>query len=184
MAITTNFSNAIGKQKEMAAMWRGCAETVVSCAETPFSHLPEFEDAQPVLTTTSFTQQCPPSTYTIIFDNLDFYFPLGLLFKNENQTADLVDVLQELQKKYVPRGPEGVSTVLVGGDRLTEGNCRNIQWAFADGATKEERLEGLVFMFEDWHAVRNLLQIHHKIFFKQESSKDHGTLFANMNVLR
>ncbi|KAK7938625.1 hypothetical protein WMY93_001951 [Mugilogobius chulae] len=85
---------------------------------------------------------------------------------------------------YVPMGPGGISTVLVGGDRLTEGNSRNIQWAFADGATKEDRLEGMVFMFEDWHAIRNLLQIHYKIFFKKTSAKDHGTLFANMNTLR
>ncbi|KAK7945428.1 hypothetical protein WMY93_001156 [Mugilogobius chulae] len=67
--------------------------------------------------------------------------PLGLLFKNENKTADLVDVLQYIQKEYVPMGPGGISTVLVGGDRLTEGNSRNIHWAFADGATKEDRLE-------------------------------------------
>ncbi|KAK7880512.1 hypothetical protein WMY93_032854, partial [Mugilogobius chulae] len=110
--------------------------------------------------------------------------PLGLLFKNENKTADLVDVLQYIQKEYVPMGPGGISTVLVGGDRLTEGNSRNIQWAFADGATKEDRLEGMVFMFEDWHTIRNLLQIHYKIFFKKTSAKDHGTLFANMNTLR
>ncbi|KAK7919081.1 hypothetical protein WMY93_010365 [Mugilogobius chulae] len=44
------------------------------------------------------------------------------------------------------------------GDRLTEGNSRNIQWAFADGDTKEDRLEGLTFKFEDWHAIRNLFE--------------------------
>lgn len=37
------------------------------------------------------------------------------------------------------------------GDRLTEANCQNLQWAFADGVTKEDRLEGMVFKFEDWH---------------------------------
>lgn len=61
--------------------------------------------------------------------------------------------------RYVPKGPDGVSTVLVGGDRLTEANCRNIQWAFEDGATKEDRLEGMVFKFEDWHAIRVLFEV-------------------------
>ncbi|CAB1432142.1 unnamed protein product [Pleuronectes platessa] len=111
-------------------------------------------------------------------------YPLGLLFKDENKTSDLVDTLRHLQKEYVPKGPDGVSTVLVGGDRLTEGNCRNIQWAFSDGATKEDRLEGLIFKFEDWHAIRNLFEIYHRIFYDGASSKDHGTLLANMTKLR
>lgn len=59
----------------------------------------------------------------------------------------------------MPKGLGGVADVLVGGDQLTEGNCRNIQWAFADVATKEERLEGMVFKFEDWHAIRNLFEV-------------------------
>ncbi|KAK7912487.1 hypothetical protein WMY93_012698 [Mugilogobius chulae] len=110
-------------------------------------------------------------------------YPLGLIFKNENKTSELIDALEYLQNEYVPKGPDGMSTVVVGGDRLTEGNSRNIQWAFADGVTKEKRLEGMVFRFEDWHAIRNLMEIHFKIFFKTSSAKDHGTLFANMNTL-
>jgi len=61
--------------------------------------------------------------------------------------------------RYVPKGPEGLTELLVGGDRLTEANSRNIQWAFADGDTKEERMEGMVFKFEDWHAIRVLFEV-------------------------
>ncbi|XP_041913014.1 uncharacterized protein LOC121677922 [Alosa sapidissima] len=86
-------------------------------------------------------------------------YPLGLLFKDETHTADLVDVLQHLQQEYVPRCPDGILKVLVGGDRLTEGNCRNAQLAFSEGETEEERLEGLVFKYEDWHAIRNLFEV-------------------------
>ncbi|KAK7939596.1 hypothetical protein WMY93_002922 [Mugilogobius chulae] len=86
--------------------------------------------------------------------------------------------------KYVPKSPHGLSSILVGGDRLTEGNSRNIQWAFADGDTKEDRLEGLTFKFEDWHAIRNLFEIYHHIFYKESAAKDHGTLVSNMNKLR
>lgn len=55
--------------------------------------------------------------------------------------------------------------MLVGGDRLTEGNSRNVQCAFADGETDEQRLEGLVFKFEDWHAIRNLFEVIFFFFF-------------------
>ncbi|XP_056441396.1 uncharacterized protein LOC130378777 [Gadus chalcogrammus] len=112
------------------------------------------------------------------------HYPLGLLFKDETQTADLVDVLQHLQKEYVPRCPDGLEKILIGGDRLTEANSRNIQLAFADGETEEDRLEGLCVKYEDWHAIRKLFEIYHQIFFSEESAKDHGTLHANMNLLR
>ncbi|XP_076140321.1 uncharacterized protein LOC143123086 isoform X1 [Alosa pseudoharengus] len=125
-----------------------------------------------------------PHQYTEDMAKCSTDYPLGLLFKDENKTSDLVDTLRHLQKEYVPKGPDGLSNVLVGGDRLTEGNCRNIQWAFSDGATKEDRLEGLIFKFEDWHAIRNLFEIYHRIFYDGASSKDHGTLLANMTKLR
>uniref|UniRef100_A0AAV2LIY4 DUF6589 domain-containing protein n=1 Tax=Knipowitschia caucasica TaxID=637954 RepID=A0AAV2LIY4_KNICA len=125
-----------------------------------------------------------PHQYSEDMSKCSTDYPLGLLFKDENKTSDLVDTLRHIQKEYVPKGPNGVSNVLVGGDRLTEGNCRNLQWAFSDGATKEDRLEGLVFKFEDWHAIRNLFEIYHRIFYDCTSSKDHGTLHSNMTKLR
>ncbi|XP_072315713.1 uncharacterized protein [Eucyclogobius newberryi] len=124
-----------------------------------------------------------PHQYSEEMSHRSTDYPLGLLFKYENKTGEPVDVLQHLQKEYVPKGPTGVSSVLVGGDRLTEANCKNIQSAFADGATEEDLLEGLAFKFEDWHAVRYLMEIHYKIFFRQDSARDHGTVYANMNVL-
>ena len=38
-------------------------------------------------------------------------------------------------------------------------NSRNIQLAFADGETEEDRLEGLCVKYEDWHAIRNLFEV-------------------------
>ena len=52
-----------------------------------------------------------------------------------------------------------MQTILVGGDRLTEGASRNIQRAFAEGGSTEDRLEGLMFKYEDWHAIRNLYEV-------------------------
>lgn len=45
------------------------------------------------------------------------------------------DILMQVLSRYVPRCPDGLEKILIGGDRLTEGNCRNIQLGFADGET-------------------------------------------------
>ncbi|XP_063054510.1 uncharacterized protein LOC134448782 [Engraulis encrasicolus] len=111
-------------------------------------------------------------------------FPLGLLFKNESVTSDLVDILQHMQREYVPRTPTGLQSIFIGGDRLTEGNSRSVQWAFGEGETPEDRLDGLLAKFEDWHAFRILLGVHFKIFCTERSARDHGTLFANMNTVK
>ncbi|XP_051796100.1 uncharacterized protein LOC110960395 isoform X3 [Acanthochromis polyacanthus] len=124
----------------------------------------------------------PPSPLACSFGNTTTKFPLGLFFKNENQRGDLVEVLREIQQEHMLKDADCVQHLLIGGDRLTEANCRNVQWGFSDADTKEERMEGMHFKFEDWHAIRVLFEIHHKIFFK-ESTTDHGTLFANMTKL-
>ncbi|XP_077082895.1 uncharacterized protein LOC143736155 [Siphateles boraxobius] len=125
-----------------------------------------------------------PHQYSAEMSEHSTHHPLGLLFKDENQSTELADVLQHLQNEYVPKGPDGPQSILVGGDRLTEGNSRGIQWAFAEGENVDDRLEGLVFKFEDWHAIRNLFEIYHRVFYKEGSARDHGTLLANMNKLR
>ena len=63
--------------------------------------------------------------------------------------------------RYVPMGPDGLESVFVGGDRLTEGNSRNVQWTYSEAERKEDTLEGLVFKFEDWHAIKNLFEVCH-----------------------
>uniref|UniRef100_A0AAV2K6F8 Uncharacterized protein n=1 Tax=Knipowitschia caucasica TaxID=637954 RepID=A0AAV2K6F8_KNICA len=62
-----------------------------------------------------------PHQYSAEMSEPSTHYPLGLLFKDENQSTDLADVLQHFQNEYVPKGPEGPQSILVGGDRLTEG---------------------------------------------------------------
>ncbi|XP_077053453.1 uncharacterized protein LOC143703874 isoform X2 [Siphateles boraxobius] len=123
-----------------------------------------------------------PHKYSSEMSTRSTDYPLGLYFKDENKRNDLVEVMRHIQQQYMPKDPDGAQHLLIGGDRLTEANCRNVQWGFSDADTEEERMEGMHFKFEDWHAIRVLFEIHHKIFFK-ESAKDHGTLFANMTKL-
>lgn len=61
--------------------------------------------------------------------------------------------------RYMPKDPDGAQHLLIGGDRLTEANCRNAQWGFSDADTEEERMEGMHFKFEDWHAIRVLFEV-------------------------
>ena len=61
---------------------------------------------------------------------------------------------------YVPQGKDGgMETLLVGGDRLTEGASRGVQLSLEDGTSPQARLEGLHIKFEDWHAIKNLYEV-------------------------
>ncbi|XP_063046921.1 uncharacterized protein LOC134440748 isoform X2 [Engraulis encrasicolus] len=140
-------------------------------------HMPVFESFQDTVV------HHIPHEYSSEMSKRSTDFPLGLLFKDENKKGDLLEVLRLIQQEYMPKDPAGAQHLLIGGDRLTEANCRNTQWQFADAYDEKKRMEGMHFKFEDWHAIRVMFEIHHKIFFK-ESAKDHGTLYANMTKLR
>ncbi|CAH1275458.1 Hypp9355 [Branchiostoma lanceolatum] len=49
---------------------------------------------------------------------------------------------------------------------------------------REDRLEGLILKYEDWHAIRNKFGIHETVFFKEKSGREHGTMCSNMNVIK
>ena len=93
--------------------------------------------------------------------------PLGLLLKNENKTEEMVEILEELHKQYVPisgstkdtKSVKIVEKVLFGGDQLTEERARNATDGRSDGDSEYERLEGLIPKVEDWHAKRILYQV-------------------------
>ena len=93
--------------------------------------------------------------------------PLGLLLKNENKTEEMVDILEELHKQYVPisgstkdtKSVKIVEKVLFGGDQLTEERARNATNGRSDGDSEYERVEGLIPKVEDWHAKRILYQV-------------------------
>ncbi|KAK7944289.1 hypothetical protein WMY93_000017 [Mugilogobius chulae] len=118
-------------------------------------------DATDVNDPPATTPSEPPPTYSIRHTS-NHHSPATNLFTGSITLPLRIESKQTTSvmsgHTYVPSGPDGLKKVLVGGDRLTEGNCHNLQWAFADGGTEEARLEGLVFKFEDWHAIRNLLE--------------------------
>ncbi|XP_066263234.1 uncharacterized protein [Branchiostoma lanceolatum] len=153
-------------------------EYVVIATRVIPRHLKEFEIFKDVVVAHI------PHQYSKEMAEKSTEVPLGLLFKDECKTGDLVDILLHFQNEYVPRQGENMVPIFVGGDRLSEGNSPNIQWAFAEGDTREDRLQGIFVKFEDWHAIRNKHGIHKSIFFSEKSAREHGSMCSNMNVLR
>lgn len=58
-----------------------------------------------------------------------------MLPKNENLNDDMIDIMETIQEKYIPKVNEesGLKTVFFGGDQLTEERARNVQMARSDG---------------------------------------------------
>lgn len=98
-----------------------------------------------------------------------FQVPSGLIFKNETVGSEMIEILQTLQDKYVPKWSETNGTngaqstvtqkLFVGGDQLSEERARCSMSAMKDGDTELERLDGLIPKIEDWHAIRYMYAV-------------------------
>ena len=55
---------------------------------------------------------------------------LGVLPKKENVNDDMVDIIETIQEKYVPKGQKGrtMRTIFFGGDQLTEERAKTYKW--------------------------------------------------------
>lgn len=94
--------------------------------------------------------------------------PLGLVMKNESIGAEMIEIMELVQERYVPCIKEGdganettqiVQTLYFGGDNLTEERARNLQGAMSDGETAYDRLKGIIPKNEDWHAIRYMYKV-------------------------
>ena len=92
--------------------------------------------------------------------------PLGLLFKNENKTDDMIDILTELHDQYLPavqhRNAPGTTILdrcFFGGDQLTDERARNSILARSDGDHMYEQLKGFIPKVENWHCGRLIYQV-------------------------
>ena len=108
--------------------------------------------------------------------------PLGVLLKNENLTADMIDILVELHK-YVPKEDNALKTVFLGGDQLTCERIRNAQKARMQAEEPTERLEGFTEKVEDWHALQAYYQVIWQTLYSTSSACDQGTLYQLRNFI-
>ena len=83
-----------------------------------------------------------------------------MVLKNESIGADMIEILQFIQEKYVPTiGDDVVQKIFLGGDNLTEERARNLQGAMAEGDSDIDCLKGVIPKNEDWHAIRYMYKV-------------------------
>eukprot|EP00111_Clytia_hemisphaerica_P016220 TCONS_00047979-protein len=115
---------------------------------------------------------------------------LGLLFKCETKTSEMIQILENLQENYVPKSEKdekGLCDTFVdipfGGDQLTEERAVNSQKARLDGENDLEKLKGLSPKFEDWHAKKCLYEVKDGVFRDKGSGNEAGTTAWALNFL-
>ena len=84
--------------------------------------------------------------------------PLGVLKKNENTTADMIEIMEHVQK-YTPVVGKKIKPIFFGGDQVTRERATGAQDAKAQSADKRKRLKGVIPKVEDWHALMCFYQV-------------------------
>lgn len=113
-----------------------------------------------------------------VFQHAIMQIPLGILLKSEMSYADMISILEELQK-YVPVVSSTSQTsvlvdgeveectvtddkfhrLLFGGDQLTAARARGAQRVRSNSERPLDKLEGFEPVCEDWHAKGVLLRV-------------------------
>lgn len=96
---------------------------------------------------------------------------LGVLFKNEQYTAEMVDIIEYAHKFTVKE--EQLKTVLFEGDYLTFEQAKTAQSAKQNSLTPSQRLEGLIMKAAEFHNQSELLKVIYIYGFYMVVS-DHG----------
>ena len=85
---------------------------------------------------------------------------LGVIMQTEQQLEGMIEIMASLST-YLPHptGSKSPSTIQFCGDQLTCERLRSAQQACVQADTHEERLQGLVEMPTDWHALVTFYQV-------------------------
>lgn len=87
---------------------------------------------------------------------------MGVLFKNENLSDDIIDILKKFQT-YTPfttgNGEKKFVNQLCVGDQLSVERAVNCIHSVSNGYTPEDRLEGLNLQLGDWHTGVKILEV-------------------------
>lgn len=90
-----------------------------------------------------------------------YYFPLGIIPKNETKHEDMVDLLKHLHHNVpvVENGDSELLQIGFAGDQLTAARARQAIDARVNSRGQREGLRGLVPYACDWHAKVNYLSV-------------------------
>lgn len=94
--------------------------------------------------------------------NYSFQLPMGVLFKNENLTEDMIEFLRHFQT-YLPtvtiQGEKKFASQICMGDQLSVERAVNAIHSVSNGHTAEDRLEGFTIQLGDWHTGVKILEV-------------------------
>ena len=87
---------------------------------------------------------------------------MGVLFKNENLSEDMMSILKKFQS-YLPftsnNGDKRFVNQLCVGDQLSIERAVNSIHSVSNGYTAEDRLEGFNMQLGDWHTGVKILEV-------------------------
>ncbi|VDI70700.1 Hypothetical predicted protein [Mytilus galloprovincialis] len=125
-----------------------------------------------------------PHKYSDVVGRRTNQYPLGLFDCNETKNTDVIRLLQDLSKKYVPYSDEKFTiSDFHCRDRLTDERVQSAQEAMANADNPFDRLEGFISKVEDWHRLMNFLEAICKLTFSTSSAQDRGTAYYYRNLL-
>ncbi|XP_056008253.1 uncharacterized protein LOC125657360 isoform X2 [Ostrea edulis] len=112
-------------------------------------------------------------------------YSLGLFDCNEMVTQDVIRLLKDLSKKYVPIDDAGeiVEEVFFGGDRLTDERIQSAQEAMTNNENPLDKFEGFISKIEDFHRLMNFLEAIVLQTYSTQSANDRGTVYYYKNIL-
>ena len=87
---------------------------------------------------------------------------MGVLFKNENETEDMIEVLKKFQPYLPSTSVNGVKknvTQICAGDQLSVERAVNAIHSVSNGYTVDDRLEGFNIQLGDWHTGVKILEV-------------------------
>ena len=88
---------------------------------------------------------------------------MGILFKNENATEDMIGILKKFES-YIPHttvnGKTEFINQLCAGDQLSVERSVNAIYSVSNGYTPQDRLEGFNMQLGDWHTGVKILEVY------------------------
>ena len=88
---------------------------------------------------------------------------MGILPNNENLTDEMVEILKDIQQKYVPVNHQDDKVVLqqtaFAGDQLTAARARKSQTVRVNSKSPTDAFRGLAPFAADWHAKVNFMEV-------------------------
>ena len=110
---------------------------------------------------------------------------MGGVYKNENVTADMIDILSYLHKyaRHSQEGRKQRTPIFLRGDQLTCERTRGAQKARVQAENAKDRLKGFAAKVEDWHALMAYYQVIWQVLYSVQSGRDKGTLYQIRNLI-